>query len=1198
MPPFLLFVFSLLLSITKCAEHVIHNTSEFIAFSDSVNDGTSFSGTTVFLDSDIDFAGGYSEQFNPVGNTSICTFKGSFDGQGHVIKNLRISLSLKYFGLFGYSSGSTINSIVIDSTCTIASSFLSTSDDDGYVGGLIAKCSSTRSPCVIEGAVNMGSVSFEGNTSENVYTGGIIGSSNSKNYQNVLKNSVNYGPVTHSGTCGNWAEVGGVASYVQEEHFISKVYIMNCVNYGTVTYNGTSGNFIIGGIVGNSWSSVITNCANLGAISTNDKSKCIGGILGDASQHTEISRCYWSSEGGHNLVGNIASTSTMSKNIPFEPTTLVLDDFASFGNMATSFLTSALNEGGNYYPLRGYSSWVHNKNNRKISLTVNGVPMSVVMDYKIVPLSRNSTSGVNTLNGWYIDSECTTPFRGYETETDLSLYGKVEGNFNNYTISFDTRGGTPIDSITAQFKSAVPLPNGSTRDYCEFEFWENEYGDIVPYEFSVPAQDITLYAVWLCTHISTDKDLVSFSKLANQGKNFSGTTIFLDSDIRFSGAYSEPFEPINHFNGIFDGQGHTIDHLTTTTLSRHTGLFGFSEGATVKNLVIGDSCVFRNSVVFWSDDNGYVGGIFGRCSSEQGPCIVDNCINMGNSVFDGNITYNVYVGGIVGYLYTEAYPSTVRNCVNYGSVTHSGRGSRSYIGGVIGRSYSASREYIIEGNANYGKVNFEGNALGNMFIGGVVGSLVSSDPNCITRNCINLGTVVHFGNSSSAYLGGVVGRCTAERGPCATESSVNMGSVLFMGNSTKNMYIGGIAGYLDPNAYPCILKNCVNYGTGEHLGICDDYAKMGGIVGISDAATQSTNNYIQNCLNYGTIAQRGETAYLAIGGIVGSSYYAVIENCVNSGSFEKSKTTKNVGAIAGKIAKDSVITNSYWTSDFGDVNAYGSNKDKVNVTKSSLIAFDQTALNKLNQYIKAEKDDSWSKWVMLDLNGGKINNTSQDNLFEIQKHFPVPAMEGNSFLFWYKDAECTEAFDPENDELGDLYAGWDINTITFDFGNGTTTRATLHYNETINYPKSMVREGYTFSGWDKRPDHMPPRDVTIKAQWAEEVVSKSVEIVFDTKSMGSKGEEEMREEISEAIKAYTDEEFVIERIESDPATGETKVIVRFVDTEKAGEFVRVVNEHRYSDGPIKIVRAISDGNFSPHITVLSITGLFFLSLLS
>ena len=151
----------------------IRDASDLIEFSKNVSLGTNYKGTTVFLDADIDFSGGLSEQFEPIGmNSNSNYFQGTFNGQGHTINNLEIkSSSSQYVGLFGYSSGGTIKNVVLDSSCSVVSSCSDSSE--AYVGGIVGYCSY----CTIESTVNMASVSFTGNTSNsNLYLGGIMDS--------------------------------------------------------------------------------------------------------------------------------------------------------------------------------------------------------------------------------------------------------------------------------------------------------------------------------------------------------------------------------------------------------------------------------------------------------------------------------------------------------------------------------------------------------------------------------------------------------------------------------------------------------------------------------------------------------------------------------------------------------------------------------------------------------------------------------------------------------------------------------------------------------------------------------------------------------------------------------------------------------------------------------------------------------------
>ena len=162
-------------------------------------------------------------------------------------------------------------------------------------------------------------------------------------------------------------------------------------------------------------------------------------------------------------------------------------------------------------------------------------------------------------------------------------------------------------------------------------------------------------------------------------------------------------------------------------------------------------------------------------------------------------------------------------------------------------------------------------------------------------------------------------------------------------------------------------------------------------------------------------------------------------------------------------------------------------------------------------------------------------------------------------------------------------------TVTFDFMNGTKVERVFKFNETIEYPENVIREGFVFSGWDPSPEIMPPNDLTIAAQWKE--VTSSVEIVFGRKDLTEK-------KVEEIIKKYTnDEGFTIVKIEVDEKTGETRVILKFTDEEKAEEFIQSVSEERRGEDGIKSVEPAKKDEYSFSVTVSSMTLFSLLSLL-
>jgi uncharacterized repeat protein (TIGR02543 family) len=93
-----------------------------------------------------------------------------------------------------------------------------------------------------------------------------------------------------------------------------------------------------------------------------------------------------------------------------------------------------------------------------------------------------------------------------------------------------------------------------------------------------------------------------------------------------------------------------------------------------------------------------------------------------------------------------------------------------------------------------------------------------------------------------------------------------------------------------------------------------------------------------------------------------------------------------------------------------------------------------------------------------------------------------PTREGYTFKGWDPIVPSTM---PAEDLT--LVAQWEINqyTISFDSAGGTEVAAiTLDYGETVTPPANPTKTGYTFKGWDPIvPSTMPAEDLTLVAQW-------------------------------------------------------------------------------------------------------------------
>ena len=123
--------------------------------------GAAYKGTTVLLDSDIDFTV-LSDQFTP---SEKGYFTGLFDGQWHIIiSNLKLRSEDKgYYGLFRYSLGATFMNGCHECIVRNLRNFVLGEGALGAanIGAVFGYCEYKKSACNIENCINTGKVSFK-----------------------------------------------------------------------------------------------------------------------------------------------------------------------------------------------------------------------------------------------------------------------------------------------------------------------------------------------------------------------------------------------------------------------------------------------------------------------------------------------------------------------------------------------------------------------------------------------------------------------------------------------------------------------------------------------------------------------------------------------------------------------------------------------------------------------------------------------------------------------------------------------------------------------------------------------------------------------------------------------------------------------------------------------------------------------------
>ncbi len=239
------------------ASFKIATATQLQTFSETVNDGKTFVGVTVYLANDIDMT---DVAFTPIGynkSGNTITFSGIFDGQGYEVSGIDINgtnynngTEVNAMGFFGSVKGAEIKNFVVSGSVTG-----SKNQYGGIVAFIVKEANTTIDNCYskvnitssggsyiggIAGMVQNGNGNTDSHTIKNCTTTGAV--SGAKNvgglvggalYETSITNSRNIGTVT--ATAGTTADgCSGIVGVVKNK----TVTVSDCINNGTVT-NGS-----------------------------------------------------------------------------------------------------------------------------------------------------------------------------------------------------------------------------------------------------------------------------------------------------------------------------------------------------------------------------------------------------------------------------------------------------------------------------------------------------------------------------------------------------------------------------------------------------------------------------------------------------------------------------------------------------------------------------------------------------------------------------------------------------------------------------------------------------------------------------------------------------------------------------------------------------------------------------------------------
>ena len=768
--------------------YIITKAEELAWFRDQVNSGNNYICAKISDDvevidmSTVCHAADKSQNleelsWEPIGKYDYgYQYGGTFDGNGKTITNLYINASQNNVGLFGCTSEGTIKNLTFE-YANVTNTGVFTGILVGYPDASNLRNIKISNTCQIKGGKE---------------TGGIAGDFNGNAY-----NCVNYATVQ-----GN-NRVGGLFGYCSVENSS----ITTCANYGNVTATSTDA----GGLVGYFISGTIQDCANYGDVKGTER---VAGMAGYVSKG-KIQNVF--------NYGNISATNSTDAGMAFGNSTNGTTE-----GMVAYYSGAKLNANGQEQTAKAFGTGDLSEDNAT-GFTEAQLRNGVVAYLLQQNASSKAKWGQNLANDGDIYPVIGSEHQVYATEdllVNCKTYEVMTGSFTNNPTSsaIKYQHGTTNHHVATD----ATCTEAATKEYWQCQDCQRIYSDsqltveltdvtnaekpalghdnnedgyckrCQHYVAVKPSEDNGVYLIAKPCHLAWFRDYVN-GTIVDDGEA-AGTThpsasamLTADIDLKnYCHAAEDGKEllswlPIGNVNnswkGNMDGQGHTISHLYIKTAQKYVGLFGYTDGATIQDLIFDYAKVENvNTTGTKTDYTGILAGYAGGDSPShiRGIKTTNNCtvigqedtggivggakINLENCENHSSVKGTRSVGGIAG----SSTERNIRRSTNYGTVEN----NYSDIGGIIGYAYDTS----IEDCANYGKITSTGWSTG-----GIAGQTLF---NGSIQNVFSYGDVTNTNDDPGIIIGYVRGTLTAK-------GIVAYNKEALLNNSSENIKIVG-----------------------------------------------------------------------------------------------------------------------------------------------------------------------------------------------------------------------------------------------------------------------------------------------------------------------------------------------------------------------------------------------------------------------
>ena len=709
-------------------------------------------------------------------------YRGTFDGNGKTITNLYINASQLYVGLFGYTYKGTIKNLTFE-----YANVTNTKDYTGILVGYIENSNlqniKISNTCQIKGGK---------------FTGGIAGKLNGNAY-----NCVNYATVQ------GIQYIGGLCGYYSRSRTGNSMTA--CANYGNVTASSQR----VGGLVGYFDSGTIQDCANYGGVKGTDY---IAGMAGSVNKG-KIQNVF--------SYGNISVTNkTQGVGMVFG-----YSYYGATEGMVAYYSGAKLTVNGQEQTVKAFGNGKPSEDNA-IGFTKDQLKSGVVAYLLQQNASSEAKWGQNLANDDDIYPVIGSEHQVYADNTTLNCktYEVVRGSFTNNPTSSAIR--YQHGTINHHVATDATCTEAATKEYWQCQDCLKTYSDsqltkeltdvtdtehpalghnynedgyckrCQHYVAVKPSEENGVYLIAKPCHLVWFRDYVN-GTIVDEG-GVAGTThpsasamLTADIDLKnychaaVDGKELLSWIPIgnnnNKWKGKMDGQGHTISNLYIKTAQDYVGLFGYTDGATIQDLIFDNAKV--ENVNTTGTNTSYTGILVGYAygyspAHIKGIKTTKNCtvigqedtggivgfaqINLENCENHSSVKSTKSVGGIAG----RSAEINIRRSTNYGTVEN----NKTYIGGIIGYAYETS----IEDCANYGKISSTG-----LYTGGIAGQTVD---NSSIQNVFSYGDVTNNKNTN-LYSGIIIGN--VEGGTLTAKGIAAYNKEALLNNSSENIKIVG-----------------------------------------------------------------------------------------------------------------------------------------------------------------------------------------------------------------------------------------------------------------------------------------------------------------------------------------------------------------------------------------------------------------------